>query len=573
MNGIRRLAVFLTATILAVSAMPGNAAQKLFSLTTSPLSSSMTVTYNNLSGGNSYINSMTLVTPFPVANVALQPSLITGNTAILPAGCTTAAGCPAGTTISFTNLAGIGPGSAGFATMSVTAPDTSQACGSNYLWSAQAFTGNAVGGTAFIAPDRTTTATSTTTIACTLQFVAQPANAEVGTTITSVASDPSGAPVQVQALIGGAVATSFSGQVTLAQSPSSGTLSGGSLSAASGVATFSSLSLDTLGTYTLTASATGFTSAVSNAFKIFAGVLDCGDSFASSFANPGNLAADQPGYASGSRSGYNKDGVASECVPVLYTFTNTILTPPYDQVSLSWDTVSQPNAAFIYTMNWRLRPVITSNPGNLAPSPIGWTAMPRPGVAWLTDASGNPIFIPALACVSGKLPAPYGQLGAAIDQNATSITITGVAGDAVTGAPKVPSTPFPVVIANQVGGLQSTQTERMTAVGTPTQSPPTAPGAGPYTLTYTVTRGTATEGFSAKAQHAAGYQVVSTPLPIIPNDATTFPAPYTVQTQAHMCIAEHGFNAFSIGADGTTQVMYFTTVIDIGDGYVKGSFQ
>jgi hypothetical protein len=37
-----------------------------------------------------------------------------------------------------------------------------------------------------------------------------------------------------------------------------------------------------------------------------------------------------------------------------------------------------------------------------------------------------------------------------------------------------------------------------------------------------------------------------------------------------MCIAEHGFNSFSIGADGTTQLMYFTTVIDIGDGWVKG---
>ena len=572
MNGIRRLAVFLTATILAVSAMPGNAAQKLFSLTTSPLSSSMTVTYNNLSSGSSYINSMTLVTPFAVANVALQPSLVTGNTTILPASCTTATGCPAGTTISLTYLSGIAPGSSGFATMSVTAP-AQQACATSFTWSAQAFTGNAVGGTAFTAPNRTTTATSDTTVTCTLQFVTQPANAEVGTTITSVASDPSGAPVQVRALIGGAVATSFSGQVTLAQSPNSGTLSGGSLSAVSGVATFPALSLDTLGTYTLTASAAGFTSAVSNAFKIFAGVLDCGDPFASSFANPGNLAPDQPGYASGSRNGYNKDGVAQACVPVLYTFTNNILTPPFDQVRLSWDTASQPNAAFIYTMNWRLRPVITSNPGNLQPSPIGWTAMPRPGVAWLTDASGNPIFIPGLACVSGKLPAPYGQLGSAIDQNATSITITGVAGDAVTGAPKVPSTPFPIVIANQVGGLQSTQTERMTAVGTPTQSPATTPGGGPYTLTYTVTRGTATEGFSAKAQHDASYPVVSTPLPIIPNDTTSFPAPYTVQTQAHMCIAEHGFNAFSIGADGTTQLMYFTTVIDIGDGYVKGSFQ
>jgi hypothetical protein len=35
-----------------------------------------------------------------------------------------------------------------------------------------------------------------------------------------------------------------------------------------------------------------------------------------------------------------------------------------------------------------------------------------------------------------------------------------------------------------------------------------------------------------------------------------------------MCIAEHGFDAFTIGPGGTAQIMYFTSVIDIGDGWV-----
>jgi hypothetical protein len=40
--------------------------------------------------------------------------------------------------------------------------------------------------------------------------------------------------------------------------------------------------------------------------------------------------------------------------------------------------------------------------------------------------------------------------------------------------------------------------------------------------------------------------------------------------QANMCIAEHGFQSFTLDANGNTQVMYFSTVIDIGDGWVLG---
>jgi hypothetical protein len=283
-----------------------------------------------------------------------------------------------------------------------------------------------------------------------------------------------------------------------------------------------------------------------------------------------NVAPDQPGYSAGSRGDYNKDG--STCVLVPYTFTNTILTAPFDQVHLSWDTTVQPNASFIYTLNWRLRPVETTSPLT------GWTVAPRPQVAWLTDGSGNPIFIPSLACVSPKLPAPYGTLAASIDANATQVTITGIKANPASqyavpqpGAPAIPSLPFPIVIANTVGGSPSTVTERLTAVSIASQSPATTPNySGTYTITFNVTRGGVTEGMSAPAPHGAGYIAMSSPLPIIPNDASTFPAPYVVNTQAHMCVAEHGFNSFTIGSDGVTRLLYYTTVIDIGDGWVLG---
>ena len=74
--------------------------------------------------------------------------------------------------------------------------------------------------------------------------------------------------------LGGNTATGFSGTVTVAigTNPASGTLTGTlAQSAVAGVATFSGLSIDNIGTgYTLTASATGPTTATSTAFNIVA---------------------------------------------------------------------------------------------------------------------------------------------------------------------------------------------------------------------------------------------------------------------------------------------------------------
>ena len=612
MNGIqsttalRKLLCLLSATALLQVALPAQAApQKLFDIKVSSASTT-TVTYENLSKGNSNINSISLQSSVAIANLALQPYLITGTTTISPTSCTTASGCPAGTPISIANINGIVPGTTGYVTMTASVPLSPDSCSTSITFIAQAFTGNALGGVNFLTPSGSKTDTEMATVACVLQFVTQPANSEVGKNITSLVGTPNGTPVKLQALIGGSVATSFNGQIDLTVNPVAPTtttpnLTGGSVSAASGVANFGSppnataLAIDATGTYSLTASASGFTSATSNPFKIFAGVLNCSDPFPTDIINPGNIAPGQPGYAYGNRNSWNKDGVNDgPCVPVLYTFMNNVLASSdpslLNTVNLTWDTATQVNAAFQYTVNWQ--PVAVDS------ALSGWSSAPRPQVAWL-DKNGNLAngatpsadiaWTPGLACVSDTLPVPYGTLasalGTTVDANHTSpITINGIqpvpttlnpAGQPYTtptpGSPDIPPVPFPIVIADTING---TVTERMTAIaviGSPVHN-----GDGSWNITYQVRRGTTAEGsptaqgVSTIESHAAGTLVMSTPLPIIPNDATTFKAPYKVNTQAQMCIAKHGFTSFQIDASGNTLVMYTTTIFDIGDGWVLG---
>ncbi len=552
MNSMRKILYFLMAMMIMAFALPSGAAsspEKIFSVSGIPASASVgsttvTVTFKNETPtGNSTINSTRLIAPtgWTLSNpIAIAGGSVQGGNGTVEAG---------GASVSFVNIPTIKAGGNTWI-MQVTAAVPASASCSN-LWSAQAYTGNSLGGDEFRLVNSPSGLTTNVVVGQATAFTTQPTNTTVGHVI----------PVAV-ALTTACGAGPANALVTITVpgcTVASGCLSGSTATTdATGTATFAALKINSFGTYQLTASTPGFPSTISQSFTVYEGILNCGDSFASNFVNPGNLASDQPGYAAGSRGKYNKDGVSLGCVPVPYTFTNNILTD--DQVHLFWDVGIQPNAAFIYTLNWRLRPVDSTNPLT------GWTTAPRPGVAWLTTLSGAPIFVPGLACLSGKLPAPYGTLSAAIDVNATSITIIGVAAVPVTGAPAVPATPFPIVIPSQVNPIK---TERLTATVLTSQSPATSAGyAGTYTLTYTVTRGGATEGFSALTSHAAGAMVVSTPLPIIPNDATSFPPPYTVLRQANMCIAEHGWNAFAIGASGNTQLLYFTTVIDLGDGWV-----
>jgi len=104
-----------------------------------------------------------------------------------------------------------------------------------------------------------------------LKFTIQPSNVAAGASISAAVvvsvEDAAGNVVTT-----GAAATS---QITIAigTNPSAGTLSGtAQANAVAGVATFSTLSINKVGTgYTLTASATGLTAATSNAFNVTAG--------------------------------------------------------------------------------------------------------------------------------------------------------------------------------------------------------------------------------------------------------------------------------------------------------------
>ncbi len=96
-----------------------------------------------------------------------------------------------------------------------------------------------------------------------LAFTVQPANTEVGIAISPAVQvtvvDSNGVPV-----------TSATNQITLTLNGSATLGGGGTISASGGVATFSILTVGTAGTgYTLQATATGLTSATSNAFNVF----------------------------------------------------------------------------------------------------------------------------------------------------------------------------------------------------------------------------------------------------------------------------------------------------------------
>jgi hypothetical protein len=561
MNGIRKLLLYMTAIAFVAFAAPGYGAAptKKFSVDMSPSavapgSTTLHATIKNETpNGNSSINSLILTIPSgytlngtPTANWAGQIST-------------------SGQQVSMSNLSPLKPLQSFVLTLPLTV-DPSSTCASS-TWIAQAWTGSSFSGDTFrqvfSPPDTQFTVHSTTQVTSDLAstFSMQPpAFVTLGQTI----------PIAVKLTACGTGVPGTTVNVTVAGCTGAcltGTTSG--TTDANGVVSFN-LAINTIGTYQISATAGIFPQATSNQFSVYDGILDCGEGIKGSFANPDNVAPDQPGYSAGSR-GVNKDG--SACVLVPYTFTNNILTAPFDQVHLSWDATVQPNAAFLYTLNWRLRPVETTDPLT------GWTVAPRPQVAWLTDGTtGDPVFIPGLACVSPRLPAPYGTLTAQMAADAAQVTITGIKANPASqyavpqpGAPAIPSLPFPIVIANDVGGNVSTATERMTAVSIASQSPPTTAGyTGTYTITFNVTRGGVSEGMSTPALHDAGYTAMSTPLPIIPDDATTFPSPYVVNTQAHMCIAEHGFNGFTVGSDGITRLSYFTTVFDIGDGWVLG---
>ena len=100
-----------------------------------------------------------------------------------------------------------------------------------------------------------------------LSFGTQPVGANGGAAFSTQ-------PVVIVQDAGGNTVTNSSAFITLAigNNPSGGTLSGtATATAVNGVASFSGLSIDKAGTYTLTAASTGLTGVASNSFNITVG--------------------------------------------------------------------------------------------------------------------------------------------------------------------------------------------------------------------------------------------------------------------------------------------------------------
>jgi len=552
MNGMRKWVLWVVGLAVLALGTAANAApnQKTFFLTMQPVSgvaNQLLATWTDTATGNSYINSIKLTLGADVTAVDVS-AIKTQNTVVSPTCNNTASNpCTTGKTITISNITGIGPGTSGSIKLTVPSVAAFACNASSPSWTGFAYTGNAFGGTSFV--DKNTGqpfSLATYTLVCQLVFVTerQPANAAATTvesphTITSVAGNDAGPPVQVQAIKGGVVDTSFNTQITLSQNPSVGTLNyGAPVNAVSGTATFTTLSLDTIGIYTLTAHDPSgvYLDATSKPFEIFGGLLNCEPTMPFTFGDDPNGDVTQEGYASGTRGFWNKDGVS--CNPLLYTFTNTILTD--NTVHLEWDTSTGQHPAFTYIMTWKNEDVDNATTVDPTTNTIkfGWPVPRRVFTAWTVDGSGNPNFVPAQACISPDLPEPYAQLASSIG--------TAVAGTSqnisVTLPPTVPSgfpiaqvpaaTPFPMVMG----------TERMLVTlvnGT----------------TWTVTRG---DGGTTPAPHLANDYVMSTPLPL---DSTGVQVP--------MCVQSHAWQA--VGFDPIrklAQIRYTTRVFDIGDGWV-----
>jgi len=317
------------------------------------------------------------------------------------------------------NIPGIGSGGQSWLfTVTVSVPPAG--C-TSYTFGAEAYTGNsgtqgqpfAYQATFAGPPPFTSKPDIAVTSGCVLQFQKQPAGAQVNTTITSVGSDTTGAPVQVALTDGTNPVASFNGTISLAIKLGTGTagaiLSGGSATASSGVATFPSLSIDTVGlNYRLIASAFGATSPDSNAFSIFAnGDIGCvgGRTTATNNYNSVNGKTDYTydpdgsntpsGNAWGLRRGANYL-LNQQCVLVDYTFIPPTAANNY-VATLLYDRTTGQQASWKYLVAWPTGVAVDStNPTK------GWTTY-RPWQSWGIDnpnsASGSPDYVPAQFCL------------------------------------------------------------------------------------------------------------------------------------------------------------------------------
>lgn len=238
----------------------------------------------------------------------------------------------------------------------------------------------------------------------------------------------------------------------------------------------------------------------------------------------------------GARGFFDKDGT---CGPaVIWTFVDN---GPIDKSKvLKWDNV--PGAAFKF--------FVFGDPIDV--DPTGWPpfgSAPRPLVGWqfASPTSLEPLFkVRAVACLTDKMPAPYGTLFNPLDTTSIFVTMT-------TSNVTLPATPFPI----QIGNERLKVTSKSAASGT-------------GTVMLTVVRGDAGTPVSS---HIASAPVASNPLPIDPNPflPNGVSNPY-VGRQDQMCVATQGFTPVGINPlTGKTQIRWWSLIFDVGDGWITAN--
>ncbi len=532
MNGLRRFAAISLAVILGAFVATAGAAgpTKQFSLAFNPGSLAagnnpgfMLRIKNESPNGNSSINSIDIRLPAGhtvYAAPTFQPAY-TGNIDWSTPG-----------RIRITNMYPLGRGSSAFLNVPINV-SSSAACAASGWDQTVAWTGSSLSGETFakIAPSGIPAgygATTTPSGSLTLAF---------GTLPTSfVAGSPYAVSVSVTSTCGSPPPTA----VTLAAAPAA---TGTGTQTTSGGQTTFNVTFNTLGPVTLTASAPPPTSSITFSSTVFPnGSLACGSDIPQSVTNPSSLPATEPGYAFGKRGDFNAKG--SDCELVNYGFDNKILTDKY--IANAWDTLLQPDAAFYYSVNWQAKTLVAAD--------LGYPPVTRPRVAWEVDGSNQLINeTDGLACLSTKLPRPYGRLPSAIGTGLVSFTLD-QSSPPTGGWESLPTGPFPIVIA----GIGTAPAERMTA---------TASGT-----TLTLTSRADELGTSAGA-HAAGAYVMSTPMPIDPRGQPTCTgtgaSPYCGKA-VRMCIVSHGWQAYTPDpTSGATRYFWVTDAIDNGDGFMS----
>ncbi|MGZ8578222.1 MAG: hypothetical protein ACXWWX_01685 [Actinomycetota bacterium] len=337
MRSRRTIVVLILAVIvLLLTAIPGKATfAKLYTLNVSPTSVTtsgareFTLTYYNKSLYK--IGSSNLAVPVGLTGVT-NVSTTKGTATVVDGGLS-------GFSIQLRNMS-----LALFKTAVVKLTATVPCGTASYGWTAVTKSSSSFSGSADFAltsPSSLTTTASSTCPASALEFVDQPVDAVPGGSI--------GDPITVRAVdANGATVTSFVGQVTLTSSGGPGSLPPGTstATAVNGVATFSGLTLDMVGQYVLTASATGLTSGVSDAFTVAEGDLGC---------TSGNDTATEGGAGvpdSSITRQDNQDG--SPCVLVLYSLRTRVDPDGTQYVIFEKDLTSQPLAQFTGSTTWEL---------------------------------------------------------------------------------------------------------------------------------------------------------------------------------------------------------------------------